>query len=50
MLNWLQYFTLEGLKQELSSAELSVIETYSSVAGEQFEEEADDFAVVAVKA
>jgi len=48
--NWLQYYSVESLREELEAAGLKVIETYSDVAGTPFSRDADQFAVVAVPA
>ena len=48
--NWAQYFDPESLAREVDAAGLRVIETYVDVAGGPYREDADQFAVVAVKA
>jgi SAM-dependent methyltransferase len=45
--NWLQYFNIEALRSEFSDAGLSIVETYSDVAGRPYDAEEDQFAVVA---
>jgi SAM-dependent methyltransferase len=45
--NWLQYFSQESLEREFKAAGLDVEDLYSNVAGDLFDPEADEFAVVA---
>jgi len=47
--NWLQYFTLAELTEELAHSGFKVIEQYSDVAGSAYNEDAPEIAVVAVK-
>lgn len=47
--NWLQYFSLKALKQEFSNCGLKVVEHYADVAGGEFLQDGDEFAVVAQK-
>ncbi len=47
--NWLQYFSIESLTRELCQAGLGIAELYANVAGEAYEPEADEFAVVVSK-
>ncbi len=44
--NWLQYFSVETLAHELNSAGLEIEEVFSNVAGDSFDAEAAEFAVV----
>ncbi len=44
--NWLQYFTPEALKQEALSAGLNIAELYCDVAGNPYDADAAEFAVV----
>ena len=48
--NWLQYFTVETLEQEFKAAGLEIEEVFSNVAGEPFDAEALEFAVVVRRA
>lgn len=45
--NWLQYFTVDALARELSESGLSIDAMCSDVAGSEFSEETDEFAIVA---
>lgn len=47
--NWLQYFSIESLSQELCEAGLAIAELYADVAGKVYEPEANEFAVVVSK-
>lgn len=47
--NWLQYFSVEGLKDEFQDAGLTIAEVYSDVAGTPYDAKAGEFAVVATK-
>jgi SAM-dependent methyltransferase len=47
--NWLQYFSVDSLGRELEAAGLRVVEVLGDVAGAEYDERADQFAVVAVK-
>ena len=47
--NWLQYFSLESLKDELYAAELELEETLGDVAGHAYDAEHTEFAVVVKK-
>ena len=44
--NWLQYFSVETLEQEFNHAGLEIEEVFSNVAGDPFDAEAVEFAVV----
>lgn len=46
-LNWIQYFDRESLGSELESHGLEIVGTWSDVAGTPFEEDAEQFAVLA---
>jgi len=48
--NWLQYFSPASLRKEFAEAGFCVQSSYANVAGEPFDETADEFAVVARKA
>lgn len=48
--NWLQYFSVETLRQEMEAAGLRIVEVLSDVAGNPYSESADQFAVVAMEA
>ena len=45
--NWLQYFSLEAIKAEFSNAGLTVTDIYSDVAGNTYDAQSTEFAVVA---
>ncbi|MFC1926416.1 class I SAM-dependent methyltransferase [Chloroflexota bacterium] len=47
--NWLQYFSLESLKEEFRESGLSINECYSDVAGAPFCPDSSEFAIVASK-
>ena len=47
--NWLQYFSSEALEREFVECGFTIEELYSDVAGSQFDTEAKEFAVVALK-
>jgi len=47
--NWLQYFTPESWKQEAHAAGLEIDALYSDVAGNQYDSDAAEFAVVMTK-
>jgi SAM-dependent methyltransferase len=47
--NWLQYFSREALESEFAESGLTIEELYSDVAGAPYDEDADEFAVVALK-
>jgi cyclopropane fatty-acyl-phospholipid synthase-like methyltransferase len=47
--NWLQYFTPESLQREAHAAGLQVAELYSDVAGNPYDADAPEFAVVMKK-
>jgi cyclopropane fatty-acyl-phospholipid synthase-like methyltransferase len=47
--NWLQYFSPEGLDQELNRCDLEVEKRYADVAGSTYQPEHTEFAVVARK-
>jgi cyclopropane fatty-acyl-phospholipid synthase-like methyltransferase len=47
--NWLQYFSPEGLEQELSGCGLDIEKRYADVAGSTYNPEHSEFAVVARK-
>ena len=47
--NWLQYFTPESLEQEAAAAGLSIDEVYGDVAGNPYDANAAEFAVVMKK-
>lgn len=44
--NWLQHFTPEDLKSELAAGGFELVETLGSVAGDAYDSEADEFAMV----
>lgn len=44
--NWLQHFSPESLRQELATAGLEIDELYGDVAGDSFDAESNEFAVV----
>ncbi|HPD48330.1 MAG TPA: methyltransferase domain-containing protein [Anaerohalosphaeraceae bacterium] len=44
--NWLQYFTPAALRQEIESSGLAVEDLYANVAGDPFDPDADEFAVL----
>ena len=48
--NWAQYFDPHSLAHEVESAGLRIIETCADVAGNPYSDDADQFAVIAVKA
>jgi len=48
--NWLQYFTPDSLRQEVSAAGLEIDELYGDVAGKAYDAEAPEFAVVLKRA
>ena len=45
--NWLQYFDFNILKDEFSACGLEIIEKYADVAGNEYRNDGDEFAVVA---
>jgi len=47
--NWLQCFSSEALEREFVECGFTIEELYSDVAGSQFDTEAKEFAVVALK-
>jgi len=47
--NWLQYFSLESLSEELTQNGFTVAEVFSDVAGRAYDKESDTLAVIAVK-
>jgi len=47
--NWLQYFSVESLKEEFQNAGLMITEVYSDVAGTPYDVKAGEFAVIANK-
>jgi SAM-dependent methyltransferase len=47
--NWLQYFSLEGIKKEFREIGFSIDEYYSDVAGTPFSADSDEFAIIAHK-
>jgi SAM-dependent methyltransferase len=47
--NWLQYFSVESLCDELMENGLKIVEVFSNVAGDPYDESADEFAVVIQK-
>ncbi|MGD9639131.1 MAG: class I SAM-dependent methyltransferase [Alphaproteobacteria bacterium] len=47
--NWLQYFDFNGLKREFESYGFEVTAKYGDVAGSSFVENAEEFAIVALK-
>lgn len=47
LFNWLQHFTVDALEQELANSGLSVDALYADVAGAEYDERNDEFAVVA---
>jgi 2-polyprenyl-3-methyl-5-hydroxy-6-metoxy-1,4-benzoquinol methylase len=44
--NWLQYYSLESLQNELNDNELQVVDFYSDVCGKAYSEKSDDIAVI----
>jgi 2-polyprenyl-3-methyl-5-hydroxy-6-metoxy-1,4-benzoquinol methylase len=48
--NWLQYFTPEELEKEFSDAGFSIEGLYSDVAGNQYDRNSSEFAVIAKRA
>jgi 2-polyprenyl-3-methyl-5-hydroxy-6-metoxy-1,4-benzoquinol methylase len=48
--NWLQHFTPQDLGSELAAGGFELVETLGSVAGDAYDSEADEFAVVAALA
>lgn len=48
--DWLQYFSPETLAAEFAASGLAIVETYANVAGEPFDPDATEFAVVARRA
>jgi len=48
--NWLQYFALEDLERELVEAGFSIEGVYSDVAGAPYDQNSNEFAVIAKKA
>jgi hypothetical protein len=47
--NWLQYFSLEALREEFEKAGFTLQEQYADVAGKRFTEASSEFAVVGRK-
>lgn len=47
--NWLQYYNLESLSKDIEACGLRIDEKFADVAGSEFSEEADEFAVVVRK-
>lgn len=47
--NWLQYFSIDDLKQEFVSCGLKIKEQYADVAGGKYSKHNDEFAVIAQK-
>ena len=47
--NWLQYFDFNILKDEFSACGLEIIEKYADVAGNEYRNDGDEFAVIANK-
>lgn len=45
--NWFQYFSLEAIEAEFSNAGLTVTDIYSDVAGNTYDAQSTEFAVVA---
>ena len=48
--NWLQYFSAESLAEEFKECGLTIEKLYGDVAGAPFDDQADEFAIVAKKA
>ena len=48
--NWLQYFSPAKLETEFADAGLRIVETLGNVCGDPYDEEAEEFAVIAVTA
>ena len=48
--NWLQYFSPEDLREEITEGGFIVEEVYTDVAGSPFDPSGDEFAIVATKA
>ncbi len=47
--NWLQYFSLEALREEVERCGFTICETYADVAGSAYDEAHSEFAVVLMK-
>ena len=47
--NWLQYFSLDAICQELDAAEFRIERTYADVAGSPLTDDSDQMAVIARK-
>lgn len=45
--NWLQYYSLEGLKKEFEENGLKIIEVFSDVTGSEYKNDYLEFAIVA---
>jgi len=45
--NWMRHYSLEALKQEFSKSGFTVVKAYANVAGDPFDPEGPEFAVVA---
>jgi SAM-dependent methyltransferase len=48
--NWLQYFCPTDLETEFAAAGLHIVETLSNVCGDPYDEDAEEFAVIAASA
>ena len=44
--NWLQYFSLDALKNEFAENGLNIVEVYSDVAGSEYKNDSLEFAIV----
>ena len=47
--NWLQYFSVENLQKEFYQAQFSITELLANVAGEEYSENSNEFAVIGKK-
>jgi len=47
--NWLQYFSVKSLKEEFLEAGLIIESVYKDVAGGEFSQESEEFAIIAIK-
>ena len=47
--NWLQYFSLEALKQEFEDSHFQITKYFNDVAGTPYDPETAEIAVVAIK-
>ncbi|NLI14167.1 hypothetical protein [Pelotomaculum propionicicum] len=47
--NWFQHYSKDSLKREFEENNLQIIETYSDVAGKEYDSESPELAIVAQK-